>query len=98
MMCSWSAGLPMEQKHSENSLRVSEESHTGLTLFIPFCFTQGCDWIGEPHFDKKASAVKEGALHLVKRGVKLNVNWGLARPARPSEPDVVPLPKKKRAS
>ncbi len=63
----------MNPKHSETSLRISEESHTGLKRFIPFCFTQGCHWIGESHF-AKASAVREGNRHLIRRKVRISVN------------------------
>jgi hypothetical protein len=32
----------MNSKHVESSLKVSDESHTGMGPFIPFCLTQGC--------------------------------------------------------
>lgn len=55
----------MNAKHAETSIKISEESHTGPTLFIPYCDTQGCQWIGSTHSDK-LSAQKEGRDHLDK--------------------------------
>lgn len=53
----------MNAKHAETSIKISEESHTGLRVFIPYCDTQGCQWIGNPHLDK-LSALQEGRNHL----------------------------------
>jgi hypothetical protein len=55
----------MNQKHTEPSIKISEESHTDIKLFIPYCHTQGCQWIGDPHFEK-VSAETEGKGHLDK--------------------------------
>jgi hypothetical protein len=55
----------MNAKHAETSIKISEESHTGIKLFIPYCDTQGCQWIGDIHLDK-LSAQQEGESHLVK--------------------------------
>lgn len=54
---------PMNAKHTETSIKISEESHTGIKLFIPYCNTQGCAWIGNIHSDK-LSAHREGQGHL----------------------------------
>jgi hypothetical protein len=53
----------MNTKHAETSIKISDESHIGL--FTPYCDTQGCLWIGNPHTDK-LSAKKEGIDHLEK--------------------------------
>jgi len=53
----------MNAKHAETSIKISEESHTGIKLFIPYCDTQGCQWIGDIHLDK-LSAQQEGQGHL----------------------------------
>lgn len=55
----------MNAKHAETSIKISEESHTGIKLFIPYCDTQGCQWIGNMHLGK-LSAQQEGQGHLVK--------------------------------
>lgn len=55
----------MNTKHAETSLKISEESHTGLKVFISYCDTQGCQWIGHPHGDK-LSAQTESRGHLDK--------------------------------
>jgi hypothetical protein len=53
----------MNPKHTETSIKISEESHTGIKLFIPYCDTQCCLRIGSPHWDK-LSAQGEGESHL----------------------------------
>jgi hypothetical protein len=58
-------GYSMNPKHAETSLKISDESHVGRGPFIPFCLTQGCQWIGHPHADEQ-SARKEGNAHLAK--------------------------------
>jgi hypothetical protein len=58
-------GRSMNPKHAESSLKVSDESHTGKGPFIPFCLTQGCQWIGHPHADEQ-SAWEEGHVHLAQ--------------------------------
>jgi hypothetical protein len=55
----------MNTKHTDTSIKVSDESHTGTRQFIPYCFTMGCQWIGNPHSDKQ-SAQEEGDAHLAK--------------------------------
>jgi hypothetical protein len=55
----------MNPKHAESSLKISDESHTGIGVFIPFCLTQGCQWIGHPHADEH-SAREEGHGHLAQ--------------------------------
>lgn len=50
-------------QHVPAAIRISEESHTGATQFIPYCDKQGCHWIGEPHLDW-SSAHREGTGHL----------------------------------
>jgi hypothetical protein len=55
----------MNPKHTETSIKISDESHTGIRQFIPFCFTMGCQWIGNPHSDER-SAQEEGNAHLAK--------------------------------
>lgn len=55
----------MNTKHAITSIKISEESYTGIKLFIPYCDTQGCQWIGNMHFDK-LSAQQEGQGHLIK--------------------------------
>jgi hypothetical protein len=55
----------MNPKHAETSIKISDESHTGVRVFIPFCHTQGCQWIGHPHTDER-SAREEGNAHLTK--------------------------------
>jgi hypothetical protein len=58
-------GRSMNPKHAESSLKISDESHTGKGPFIPFCLTQGCQWIGNPHADEH-SARDEGHVHLAQ--------------------------------
>ena len=53
----------MNAKHAETSIKISVESHTGMKLFISYCDTQGCQWIGNMHLDK-LSAQREGQGHL----------------------------------
>ncbi|MBV9011379.1 MAG: hypothetical protein JO272_04910 [Pseudonocardiales bacterium] len=54
----------MNTVHTETSIKISEEAHIpGVKLFVPFCYTQGCQWIGSIHFDK-LSAYREGQGHL----------------------------------
>jgi hypothetical protein len=72
----------MNAKHAGTSIKISEESHTGIKLFIPYCDTQGCQWIGDIHLDK-LSAQQEGRGHLGKikpdRGLGaglLSRTWG----------------------
>ena len=75
----------MNAKHTEMSIKISEESYTGIKLFIPYCDTQGCEWIGNMHTDK-LSAREEGQGHLDK--VKPHQSGCRARQAgdRPSLP------------
>jgi hypothetical protein len=58
-------GRSMNPKHAETSLKISNESHTGIGVFIPFCHTQGCQWIGNLHADEQ-SARDEGHVHLAQ--------------------------------
>lgn len=58
-------GYSMNPKHAETSLKISDESHVGRGPFIPFCLTQGCQWIGHPHGDEH-SAWDEGCAHLAQ--------------------------------
>jgi hypothetical protein len=58
-------------KHEESSLKISDESVGGLTILVPFCLTQGCQWSGGLHRDE-TSARREGRAHLAKRGVQLS--------------------------
>jgi hypothetical protein len=58
-------GRSMNPKHADTSLKISDESHTGIGVFIPFCHTQGCQWIGHPHTDEQ-SAWDEGHAHLAQ--------------------------------
>ncbi len=44
-------------------IQISEESHTGLRLFIPYCAAQGCHWIGHQHASRDP-AQAEGRDHL----------------------------------
>jgi hypothetical protein len=58
-------GHLMNPKHAETSLKISDESHSGIRVFIPYCHTQGCQWIGHPHAEEQ-SAREEGHAHLTQ--------------------------------
>lgn len=80
----------MNTKHTETSIKISDESHTGVRQFIPYCFTMGCQWIGHPHNDKR-SAQEEGNTHLATFITLASVTALPSRPpsaARPSQPRV----------
>lgn len=55
----------MNVKHAETSIKISQESPIGIKAFIPYCNTQGCQWIGHIHLEK-LSAYQEGWSHLDK--------------------------------
>lgn len=48
----------------EHKLTISDENHTGLPLFIPYCDGQGCNWIGAPHISKAAAQHEGGKQHV----------------------------------
>lgn len=48
----------------EHRLAISEEKHTGMLLFIPYCDAQGCSWIGTAHISKAAAQHEGGARHI----------------------------------
>lgn len=80
----------MNTKHTETSIKISDESHTCVRWFIPFCFTMGCQWIGNPHNNKR-SAQEEGNAHLAKFITLASVTAFPSRPpsaARASQPRV----------
>ncbi|HET9255005.1 MAG TPA: hypothetical protein VFO16_07350 [Pseudonocardiaceae bacterium] len=71
----------MNTKHTETSIKISDESHTGARQFIPYCFTMGCQWIGNPHSDTQ-SAHEEGNAHLAKVINSASVTARRSRAAR----------------
>ena len=48
----------------EHKLAISDENHTGMQLFIPYCDAQGCHWIGTPHLSKAAAQHEGGTQHV----------------------------------
>jgi tRNA (Thr-GGU) A37 N-methylase len=78
-------------KHAESSLKISDESVGGLTILVPFCHTQGCQWSGGLHHDE-TSARREGHAHLAKHGVAASRFPDGHRPTKdvPGAPPVPP--------
>lgn len=62
----YDSGAMEGQPAIEHTLGISDEKHTGLQMFIPYCGTGGCQWIGHPHLSK-AAAQQEGATHVNPR-------------------------------
>ncbi len=48
----------------EHRLAISDENHTGMQLFIPYCAAQGCSWIGTAHTGRAAAQHEGGAQHI----------------------------------